>query len=69
MRARDVREATDAIREWRPSQEPKPLEDRHFFSAEELQEALRDIGPIDPEEFFEDIDAFIDPAPREWFDE
>jgi hypothetical protein len=50
-------------------QQLHPLGRRQFVPTAELQAALRGIGSIDPKRFREDIDAYIDPSPREWWDD
>ena len=50
----------------KPADRPPPLDDRYFASTKELQRALAGSPRIDLKRFREDIDAYVDPYPREW---
>jgi hypothetical protein len=46
--------------------EPRPVDSRHFVSTAALQKAFAGAPKIDYKRFREDIDAYVDPTPREW---
>jgi antitoxin (DNA-binding transcriptional repressor) of toxin-antitoxin stability system len=71
MRALDRGEEFVVTSNGRPVGELRPVGRRNFVSAAALQASLRGAGEIDPQRFFEDIDAFVDqdPTPRPWPDE
>lgn len=51
---------------------PHSSRDRRFITsvtAAKLQGALRADGLADFKRFREDIDAYVDPSPREWWDD
>ena len=54
-----------------PVGELRPVRPRQFVSTGVLQAALRGVGPIDPKQFREDVDRYVDqdPTPRGWPDE
>jgi prevent-host-death family protein len=49
-----------------PVAELTPVGKRKFVRTEELIEAFKGLEPIDFKRFREDIDALMDPSPREW---
>jgi hypothetical protein len=55
---------------WKPNDDERvrPLDSSYFVPWEKVTEAFLDAPPIDAEEFWRDLDAFVDPAPREWPD-
>lgn len=46
----------------------EPLDGSYFTPREEVARIFADAPPIDPEQFWNDLDAYVDPTPREWFD-
>jgi hypothetical protein len=51
-----------------PAGEPLPLSSRDFVSREEVAKAFAGAPHVDYKRFREDVDAFVDPTPREWPD-
>jgi hypothetical protein len=51
-----------------PVGEQRPLDSRYFVSRDELAKAFAGAPHIDYKRFREDVDAFVDPTPREWPD-
>jgi hypothetical protein len=45
---------------------PRPLDSRYFTSTEELARAFEGAPRINFKRFREDVDAYVDPYPREW---
>ena len=71
MRALDRGEEFIITRNGVPVGELRPVGRRQFVRTDVLQAALRGVGPMDPKQFREDIDAYVDqdPTPRAWPDD
>jgi len=46
----------------------EPLDASYFTPREEVARLFADAPPDDLQRFREDLDRFLDPTPREWFD-
>ena len=68
MRALDRGEDFVVTRNGVPVGELRPIGRRQFVPTDVIQAALRGVGTIDPKQFREDIDAYVDqdPTPRVW---
>lgn len=51
-----------------PRIQSTPLGPEYFVRTEDLLEALRGVGDIGADRFFEEIDAVVDPTSRYWPD-
>ncbi len=49
-----------------PVGELMPIRKRRFVPKEELLERFKGLEPIDFKRFRADVDAFMDPSPRDW---
>jgi hypothetical protein len=59
----------EGLRDARGCEEPadrSPLDDRYFISRDEIAKIFAGAPRIDPKRFREDIDAYVDPSPRDW---
>ena len=68
MRALDRGEDFVVTRNGVPVGELRPIGRRQFVSRSAIAAALTGAPPVDFEEFRADLDAYIDPSPREWPD-
>ena len=68
MRALDRGEDFIITRNGVPVGELRPIGRRQFVSRDVVKEAFKGVGYIDPKQFREDIDAYVDqdPTPRFW---
>ena len=49
-----------------PAAAPRPIDSRYLTPREEIARAFAGAPRIDFKQFREDIDAYVDPTPREW---
>lgn len=71
MRELDRGEEFVVTRNGVPVGELRPVRPRQFIPTSVLQDALKGVGRIDPDQFRADIDSYVnqDPTPRGWPDE